>query len=36
MKKLKEVMPKAEKLKVKLLDQYTNDLNHYLEEKVNP
>lgn len=32
--KLKEVMPKAEKLKQKLLEQYTKEYKKYLEDKV--
>lgn len=32
--KLREVLPKAEKLKAKLVDIYTKEYNHYLEEQV--
>lgn len=32
--KLREVFPKAEKLKATLIDQYTKEYNLYLEQKV--
>lgn len=32
--KLREVLPRAEKLKAKLLELYTKEYNHYLEEQV--
>lgn len=33
--KLREVLPIAEKLKTRLLDQYTREYNRYNEEKVS-
>jgi len=33
--KLREVLPKAEKLKSRLLEQYTNEYKQYYEEQVN-
>jgi STAM-binding protein len=33
--KLREVLPKAEKLKSRLLEQYTHEYKQYYEEQVN-
>lgn len=33
--KLREVLPKAEKLKTELLERYTRDYNRYLQEAVS-
>lgn len=33
--KLREVLPKAEKLKTRLLEQYTHEYKQYYEEQVN-
>ena len=33
--KLREVLPKAEKLKTRLLEQYTREYKQYYEEQVN-